>query len=142
MKHAIALALAGGTLAALSALSAAAATMPAQSLTPATPPVAHGFPIDGESADAQTGPLILLADSDDDEGGWFWSGEDDDEGDEDHDDDEGEDDDEGDDDDDGGCDPVKDPTCTAAGNAAPAGSKAPPQNGLFTNGTAPAVKSN
>jgi hypothetical protein len=29
-----------------------------------------------------------------------------------------------------------------AGKAAPAGTFAPPQNGLFTNGTAPQVKSN
>lgn len=36
---------------------------------------------------------------------------------------------------------LNDPAC-AAGNAAPAGTVAPPKNGLFTNGTAPVVKSN
>lgn len=64
---------------------------------------------------------------DEGEGGWFWSqSEDDDEDDDDCD--------EGDDGDD----------CAAgsAGNAAKAGTVPPPPNGLFTNGTAPVVKSN
>jgi hypothetical protein len=64
---------------------------------------------------------------DDSEGGWFWSlsGEDDE-------------------DDDDDCDEGDDDDCVAgsAGNAAKAGTAPPPQNGLFTNGTAPVVKSN
>ena len=65
---------------------------------------------------------------DDVEGGWFWPKS--------HDDD---DDDEGDDD----CQ-KHDEACAAgtAGNAAKAGTVAPPKNGLFTNGTAPVVQSN
>jgi hypothetical protein len=71
---------------------------------------------------------ITLVDGDE-EGGWIWQwGEDDD--------DEDEDDDCEDDDDDDNC------ATGAAGNAAKAGTVAPPQNGLFTNGTAPVVKSN
>jgi hypothetical protein len=47
------------------------------------------------------------------------------------------------DDDDDDCEDEDDACATrAAGNAAPAGTVAPPKNGLFTNGTAPVVKSN
>ncbi len=60
---------------------------------------------------------------DEGEGGWFWSlSDDDDEG------------------DDGDCEDEDDCATRASGNAAKAGTVAPPQNGLFTNGTAPAVK--
>jgi hypothetical protein len=57
---------------------------------------------------------------DEGEGGWFWSLS-------------GDDDEEDDDD---------DRAAGGIGNAAKAGSAPPPQNGLFTNGTAPVVKSN
>lgn len=80
--------------------------------------------------------LILIdddgdEDEDENEGGWLWSSDDDD-------DDDGEDEDDdceaGDDDDD--CAPA------TTGNASKAGTAAPPRNGLFTDGTAPVVKSN
>lgn len=67
---------------------------------------------------------VTLVDGDE-EGGWIWQwGEDDDDEDED--------------------DDCEDDNCAtgAAGNPAKAGTVAPPQNGLFTNGTAPVVKSN
>jgi len=70
---------------------------------------------------------VTLADGDE-EGGWIWQwGEDDDDEDEDDD-----------------CEDDDDDNCAtgAAGNPAKAGTVAPPQNGLFTNGTAPVVKSN
>lgn len=64
---------------------------------------------------------------DDGEGGWFWSQSGDD-----------------DDNDDDDCEAAKDASCADAstGNAAKVGSVPPPRNGLFTNGTAPVVKSN
>jgi hypothetical protein len=65
---------------------------------------------------------------DEGEGGWFWSLSEDDDEDDDDDCDEGDD---GD-----GC------AAGSTGNAAKAGTARPPQNGLFTNGTAPMVKSN
>ena len=71
------------------------------------------------SRNAQDAPLTLIDDDGDEgEGGWFWSQSGDDE--------------------EGGDD------CTAGtvGNAAKAGTAPPPKNGLFTNGTAPVVKSN
>ena len=81
--------------------------------------------------------FLTLIDDDGDEGeaNWSWSlsGEDDD-----HDDD----DDECEDDDEGGGEGEDYCTAGAAGNAARAGTVAPPKNGLFTNGTAPVVKSN
>lgn len=80
---------------------------------------------------SRTGEAPILIDDDEEgRGGWLWSwtgrGHDDD-------DDECED-----DDDEGGQ------GCAggAAGNAARAGTVAPPKNGLFTDGTAPAVQSN
>ena len=78
---------------------------------------------------------LTLIDDDGDEGeaNWFWSlsGEDED------------DDDDGcEDDDEGGGEGGDNCTAGAAGNAARAGTVAPPKNGLFTNGTAPVVKSN
>lgn len=70
---------------------------------------------------------LIDSDEDEDEGGWLWFGSDDDtacaaE----------------DDDDEGGngC------AAGAAGNPARAGTVPPPKNGLFTDGTAPVVKSN
>jgi hypothetical protein len=71
---------------------------------------------------------LIDDDGDEGEGSWFWSLSD---GDED-DDDDCEDEDEGGDD----C------ATGAAGNAAKTGTVAPPKNGLFTDGTAPVVKSN
>lgn len=84
------------------------------------------------SSRAAPDAALIQIDDDGDEGadGWFWSSSDDD-------DDEDEDCEE--DDDDGeetGC------AAGATGTAAKAGTVAPPQNGLFTNGTAPVVKSN
>lgn len=69
---------------------------------------------------------LIDGDGDENEGGRSWSLSDDEE-----DDDDCEDDDEGE-----GC------VTGAAGNAAKAGTVAPPKNGLFTDGTAPVVKSN
>lgn len=87
---------------------------------------------------AEPGAKLTLIDSDDDEGGWLWpkSHDDDDEDDEEEDEDE-------DEDDDGDCEEKGD-DCEAGtnGNAAKAGTVAPPKNGLFTDGTAPIVKSN
>lgn len=78
---------------------------------------------------AQTAPLILASDDDADDHGWraVWGGGDDD--------DEDEDDDDDCDDDDGNC-------RGAARNPAPAGTVAPPQNGLFGNGAPPRVQMN
>lgn len=78
----------------------------------------------------QTLPLIRVSgDNDDDEGGWFRKGKG-----RDHDDD---DDDEDDDDD---CD---DDDCQGAkGNPAPAGTVAPPANGLFGSGKPPVAVTN
>jgi hypothetical protein len=80
---------------------------------------------------AETAPLILASDDDDDDHGWraVWSDDDDD------DDDEEDDDDDDCDDDDGNC-------RGAARNPAPAGTVAPPQNGLFGNGAPPRVQMN
>ena len=76
------------------------------------------------------GANLTLIDGDEEEdGGWLWSWS----GDEDEDDDE--DDDECEDDDEDDC------AAGATGNAAKAGTAPPPNNGLFTDGTAP-VQSN
>lgn len=84
---------------------------------------------------AEPGAALTLIDSDDDDdtGGWLWPksrGDDDDDGDDDEDDDD--------------CEEEDDDDCEAGtnGNAAKAGTVAPPKNGLFTNGTAPVAKSN
>jgi hypothetical protein len=76
------------------------------------------------------GPLALVLMGDDD--GWLWSsgghsGSDDGNGDSSRSDD---------------CNVERDDNCFygATGNAAPAGTVAPPSNGLFTDGTAPQVK--
>ena len=87
-------------------------------------------------------PGVVLADGDDGQGGWpfFGLGQDDDDDDEDDEDDDGC---AGGDDDAGGGS-----GCTGKvggktrGNAAPAGSVAPPKNGLFGDGKPPAVKTN
>lgn len=97
---------------------------------------------------APDGVLTLVDDDDDDEGededegGWLSSSDDDD-------DDEGEAEGDDDDDDDGDTDEEcssddGDEDCPAAStpNASKAGTVAPPRNGLFTEGTAPAVTSN
>lgn len=73
-------------------------------------------------------PIILLNGDDDDEGGYILRRH----GDDDDDDDEGC---EGDDDDDGACQ-------NGGRNPAPAGTVAPPANGLFGTGAAPQVKVN
>lgn len=81
------------------------------------------------SANDQIVPLIRVSgdDDDDDDGGWVRRGHDDDEDDEDCDDD--------DDDDDDGC-------IGALGNPAPAGTVAPPANGLFGNSVPPVAVTN
>jgi hypothetical protein len=81
---------------------------------------------------AQTAPLILASDDGDDDHGWraVWGG-----GNDDDDEDEDEDDDDDCDDGDGNCP-------GAARNPAPAGTVAPPQNGLFGNGAPPRVQMN
>ena len=71
--------------------------------------------------------LTLIDDDEDDDGGWFWQlgrGDDQDE--------------------DEDCEDEDEDDCLAqnAGNAAKAGTVAPPKNGLFSNGTAPVVTSN
>ena len=71
-------------------------------------------------------PLILASDDDDD----------------DHRDRSGDDDDEDDDDDDDCDDDDDDDACRGASNPAPAGTVAPPQNGLFGSGAAPQVQVN
>ena len=70
----------------------------------------------------------LPVDDDGEDGGWLWSNGD------------GSDDGNGGGSDSDDCN-QDDPAC-AAGNAAPAGTVAPPRNGLFTDGSAPVVKSN
>lgn len=119
MKHALALILAGGTLGIVADAQAGA--------LPATPQATR---MEGH-ADAADRPLLV--EDDGEEGGWFWSNGG------------GSDADSSDDGNGGGSDSddcnLTDPAC-AAGNAAPAGSVAPPKNGLFTDGTAPVVKSN
>jgi hypothetical protein len=125
MKFAFSLLLMSTTL---GAVSAAFAAGQGTLLTPAT--VVTSL----HAGTAPNSALTLIDDDGDEgddegEGGWFWSQSEDDDEDEDDDDC-----DEGDDGDD----------CAAgsAGNAAKAGTVPPPQNGLFTNGTAPVVKSN
>ena len=77
------------------------------------------------------GANLTLIDGDEDEdGGWLWSWSEDEDEDNDEDDDECED-----DDDENDC------AAGATGNAAKAGTAPPPNNGLFTDGTAP-VQSN
>lgn len=69
-------------------------------------------------------PLVLVADDEGDEdGGWLSFGDDDSSGDD--------------------CDPEEE-TCpaTGSGNAAPAGTVAPPANGLFGDGKAPVASTN
>jgi hypothetical protein len=79
------------------------------------------------SAEDQTVPLIRVSgdDDDDDDGGWIRRGHDDEDCDDDDD----------DDDDDDAC-------IGALGNPAPAGTVAPPANGLFGNGAPPVAVTN
>ena len=79
------------------------------------------------SADDQPVPFIRVSgdDDDDDDGGWVRRGHDDDE----------DCDDDDDDDDHDGC-------IGALGNPAPAGTVAPPANGLFGNGAPPVAVTN
>ena len=82
------------------------------------------------SADDLSAPLIRVS-GDDDDDGWVRRGHDDD------DDEDCEDDDDADDDDD------DDDSCIGAlGNPAPAGTVAPPANGLFGNGAPPVAVTN
>lgn len=129
MKQALALIFASGTFGLVSDADAATA-----------PLAAHAFVFESAGARAMGQPLRAGADGEG--GGWLWSaggGSDDGNG-------SGSDDGNGGGSDEGngggsdGCN-GQDPAC-AAGNAAPAGSVAPPRNGLFTDGTAPVVKSN
>jgi len=77
-------------------------------------------------------PFLFVSDDDDDHRRTTRYGDDDD------------DDDHGrrHDDDDDDCDDDDDNGCNRAGNPAPAGTVAPPQNGLFGNGAAPQVQVN
>ena len=80
------------------------------------------------NADDLSAPLIRVSgddDDDDDDRGWFGRGHDDD-----------------DDDDDDDCDDDDDACAGALGNPAPAGTVAPPANGLFGNGAPPVVVTN
>ena len=84
-----------------------------------------GFCATALGADGQPVPLIRVSgdDDDDDDGGWVRRG---------HDDDEDED-----------CDDDDDDACIGAlGNPAPAGTVAPPANGLFSNGAPPVAVTN
>jgi hypothetical protein len=125
MKKTFALLIASTALGAALGLPAVGAIPDAAGGTP-RPMIA--FADDG----AQAASLSLASDDDDDEHGWraIWRGGDDD------------DDDEDDEDDDDDCDD-DDGTCRgAARNPAPAGTVAPPQNGLFGNGAPPRVQMN
>ncbi len=92
---------------------------------------------------ATTGAPLILADNDgdDDDGGWFFMRKERHE--ERHENRErGDDDDDDEDDDDGySCMPGQ-PGCATGNAPAPAGSVAPPKNGLFAPGAAPAVQVN
>jgi hypothetical protein len=79
-----------------------------------------------QRADDGAAPLVLASDDEDDDDDDHGRGHDDDDDDDDCDDD---------DDDDDGCG-------NAARNPAPAGTVAPPQNGLFGNGAPPQVQVN
>lgn len=124
MKQALALILAGGTLGL--AADADAGTAPL---------AAHAFAFEDAASSAAAPPPQRV--EDDAEGrAWLWSiggGSDDGNGD-------GSDEGNGGGSDSDDCN-RDDPAC-AAGNAAPAGTVAPPRNGLFTDGTAPVVTSN
>jgi hypothetical protein len=111
----------------------------------------YGIPLDAVSAGAGTSntPSLMFVSDDDDEGrGWLrWLGDDDD----DDDDDECEDDDEDEDDEDEDEDRRKnkydddddDDDCSGSiDTPAPAGTVAPPQNGLFGTDTPPQVQVN
>ena len=107
--------------------SAALAAAPGRNLMP-DPEVV------GLTAGQMPDSALILVDDDGDEdegeGGWLSSSDDED------DDDDGED---------GNCEAEDDDDdCASAttGNASKAGTVAPPRNGLFTDGTAPVVKSN
>lgn len=112
---------------------AGSALIAGQDVLAATAPVAaHGFAFDVPMAATGLSLPPTRVSDDGEEGAWFFSngggsGSGDDNG--------------GDSED---CTAADDPSCAlgGAGNAAPAGTVAPPQNGLFTNGTAPQVKSN
>ena len=118
MKQAIALLLAS------SALGLGGATF-----TDAAQAAGHAFVFEGPAAGTDAPLWTVSGDDDEEDQGGFWFGSDDEANEDDEDcDDE--------DDDGGGC------AAGGAGNAAPAGSVAPPKNGLFTDGTAPQVKTN
>jgi hypothetical protein len=113
-------------LAASTALTAALGLPAFSALSPSPEDVARPAVLRGDDGAA---PLILASDDEDDDDD-HGRGHDDD------DDDDGDDcDDDDDDDDDGGCG-------NAARNPAPAGTVAPPQNGLFGNGAPPQVQVN
>ena len=110
--------------------SAALAAAPGRNLMP-DPEVV------GLTAGQMPDSTLILIDDDGDEdegedegeGGWLSSSDDEDDD---------------DDDEDGECEAEDDDDCAPAttGNASKAGTVAPPRNGLFTDGTAPVVKSN
>lgn len=132
MKLVYALLLMSTTLGAGSAAFAAGqglSHVPDASLASRSVPDAALILIDGDGGEEDG------EEDDEGEGGWFWSLLEDGHADDDDCEDDVEDD-EGEDDEDDEC------ASGAAGNAAKAGTVAPPQNGLFTDGTAPVVKSN
>jgi hypothetical protein len=104
-------------------------TLSAAAQTPMAPPPPT---LQSQTVRDLGSPVLLVAeDEDDEDGGWLSFGSDDDSG--------GEDCDEDDGDDEENC--AKDGT-GGSGNPAPAGSKAPPANGLFGDGKAPKASTN
>ena len=121
MKQALALILAGTTIG-----------LAPEAMAGGGVPAAHPFVLEGPDVQA-VGPeraLQISDDGDDDQSGWLWRGNGGGSG-------------SGDDNGGGSSDDCNrdDPTCRI-GNAAPAGSMAPPKNGLFTDGTAPRATTN
>jgi|GEM_PF-2598899 len=118
MKQAIALLLTSGAL----GLGGATFAEAAQASV-------HAFVFEGPAAGMAAQIWTVSDDDDEDENeGRSWFGSDDDDEDSEDCDDEH--------DDEGGC------AAGGVGNAAPAGSVAPPKNGLFTDGTAPQAQTN
>ncbi len=98
--------------------SAMATAAAAQGPVPATPPSAHARAIGDLAA-----PLLQVSDDEDDDNGWFSFGDDGS--------------------DEADCDEDEEDCPTAGrGNAAPAGTVAPPANGLFGDGKAPVASTN
>ena len=121
MKQALALILAGSTFG-----------LASEAMAGGSVPAVHRFVFEGPGAqgDGSERALRVSDDGDEDGGGWLWRGNGGGSG-------SGEGNGGGSSDD---CN-SDDPACMA-GNAAPAGTVAPPKNGLFTDGTAPRAVTN